>query len=130
MKRAPLFPYVIEVVIEEVARLDLLPAGEDISYIVVPKVYQTPNRSLYKARALQYALENSTIPDDAWLVHLDEETQPTRSGIKGIARMIAEEEVSGKLRVGQGAILYHRAWKVHPWLTLADMVRTGDDFAR
>jgi len=34
------------------------------------------------------------------------------------------------LRVGQGAILYHRTWAEHPFLTLADNVRTGDDFAR
>ena len=44
--------------------------------------------------------------------------------------MIREEEARGTLRVGQGAILYHRKWKEHPFLTLADNVRTGDDFAR
>ena len=44
--------------------------------------------------------------------------------------MIREEEESGQLRVGQGAILYHRQWRKHPIMTLADNVRTGDDFAR
>ena len=127
MRRAPLFPYVVEVVTDHPNRLEV---GNDTTHLVVPPTYQTPNNSLFKARALQYALENSTVPDDAWLVHLDEETRPTSSGIKGIARMIAEEEASGELRIGQGAILYHRAWKEHPFLTLADMVRTGDDFAR
>ena len=33
-------------------------------------------------------------------------------------------------RIGRGAILYHRQWRTHPILTLADNVRTGDDFAR
>ncbi|MBA3488118.1 MAG: glycosyltransferase family 2 protein [Longispora sp.] len=88
------------------------------------------SRSWFKARALQYAIECSPLPDDAWIVHLDEETQPTRSGIEGITQMIREEEHSGKLRIGQGCILYHRAWKQHPILTLADMVRTGDDLSR
>ena len=37
---------------------------------------------------------------------------------------------SGRLRIGQGAILYHRNWKTHPILTLLDMGRTGDDLAR
>lgn len=130
MERTPLFRYLVEIVIEDVPGVGELPKGETIQYLVIPPRYTTPNLSLYKARALQYALEASEIPDDAWLVHLDEETQPTSSGIKGIAQMIREEEESGRLRVGQGAILYHRDWENHPFLTLADNVRTGDDFAR
>lgn len=129
MAKTPLFPYVIEVV-TDTANISLPEPNEDLRYIVVPQDYSTPNRSLYKARALQYALEHSPLPDDAWIVHLDEETQPTASGIKGICAMIREEEASGALRVGQGAILYHRKWREHPILTLADNVRTGDDFAR
>jgi egghead protein (zeste-white 4 protein) len=128
MAARPLFPYVIEVVVDGEVRD--LPEGSDIRYIVVPPDYRTPNGSLFKARALQYVLENSPLPGDAWIVHLDEETQPTRSGIEGIAQMIREEETAGTLRIGQGCILYHRDWKRHPILTLADMVRTGDDLAR
>jgi len=44
--------------------------------------------------------------------------------------MIREEEESGALRIGQGAVLYHRQWWKHPIMTLADNVRTGDDFGR
>lgn len=130
MQKTPLFSYLVEVVIEDVPGVGELPKSDHIRYVVIPGHYSTPNTSLYKARALQYALEVSDIPDDAWLVHLDEETQPTSSGIRGICQMIREEEESGRLRVGQGAILYHRDWKKHPFLTLADNVRTGDDFAR
>jgi egghead protein (zeste-white 4 protein) len=129
MAKTPLFPYLIEVV-TDTSFVDVLPPNEDITYIIVPSDYRTPRGSLYKARALHYALQESEIPDDAWIVHLDEETQPTSSGIKGICAMIREEEESGRLRVGQGAILYHRTWRKHPFLTLADNVRTGDDFAR
>ena len=129
MAKTPLFPYVIEVV-TDTSNVALPPPNDDLHYIVVPQDYCTPNKSLYKARALQYALEHSPLPDDAWIVHLDEETQPTASGIKGICAMIREEEASGALRIGQGAILYHRSWRKHPILTLADNVRTGDDFAR
>ncbi len=128
MRENPFFPYLIEVVTD--GDVFEAPPYPDVEQVKVPKDYQTPNGSLYKARALQYALEYSTVPDDAWLVHLDEETQPTSSGIKGIAWTVAEEEASGQLRIGQGAILYHRDWKAHPLLTLADNVRTGDDFAR
>ena len=128
MALRPLFPYVIEVVVDGV--VVGLPQGPDIVYVVVPGDYQTPNGSLFKARALQYVLDNSSLPDDAWVVHLDEETQPTGSGIEGIAQMIREEEGAGTWRIGQGCILYHRDWKRHPVLTLADMVRTGDDLSR
>ncbi len=96
----------------------------------MPNGYRTPNGSRFKARALHYALLHSPIPENAWIVHLDEETQPTSSGVKGIGRFIAAEEASGRLRIGQGALLYHREWERHPFLTLADNVRTGDDFAR
>lgn len=127
MAQTPLFPYVVEVVTDTPP---LLPTSDDLICLTVPTNYETPNRSKFKARALHYALVYSPLPTNAWLVHLDEETQPTSSGIKGICDMIAEEERSGQLRIGQGALLYHRSWKEYPFLTLADSMRTGDDFAR
>jgi egghead protein (zeste-white 4 protein) len=128
MARNPLFPYVIEVV-TDTRPVDLPPGrNHHVVKIQVPADYQTPNGTLYKARALQYALENSTLAPDAWIVHLDEETQPTSSGIKGICAMIRRERDNSMPRIGQGAILYHRKWRVHPFLTLADNFRTGQDF--
>jgi egghead protein (zeste-white 4 protein) len=131
MAATPLAPYLIEVVIDECENVALLPVADvDVRVIVVPREYVTPNNSHFKARALHYALLNSRIPETAWLVHLDEETQPTPSAIKGVCKFIRQEEASGRLRIGQGALLYHREWERHPFLTLADNVRTGDDFAR
>lgn len=126
MKKCPLFPYVIETVTD--TKVDC--EDEDVICLTVPTKYETAGFSKFKARALHYALEYSNVPQNAWLVHLDEETRPTSSGIKGIAAMIQEEEKTGKLRIGQGAILYHRSWKEYPVLTLADMMRTGDDVGR
>jgi len=131
MAKMPLALYVIEVVIDECRNVALLPEEDvDLRIIVVPREYVTPNNSRFKARALHYALFNSRISDTAWIVHLDEETQPTQSAIKGVCKFICQEEASRRLRVGQGALLYHREWERHPFLTLADNVRTGDDFAR
>ncbi len=127
MARTPLFPYVIEVV-TDTRPVDLPDRNDDVVNLQVPADYQTSNGTLFKARALQYALENSTLPPDAWIVHLDEETQPTSSGIKGICAMIRQERHKSKPRIGQGAILYHRKWRIHPFLTLADNIRTGSDF--
>ena len=125
----PLFRYIIEVITDTVHD-GLPPAADDLTYIRVPPNYQTPGGTRNKARALEYALHHSQLPDDAWIVHLDEETQPSVNGIRGIARMIAEEEASGKLRIGQGTILYHRDWRAHPFFTLSDCIRTGSDLGR
>src|ERR1700685_4455717 len=109
MAKTPLAPYVIEVGIDECRDVALLPVEDaDVRIIVVPCEYVTPNNSRFKARALHYALLNSQISGTAWIVHLDEETQPTQSAIKGICKFICQEEASGRLRIGQGALLYHR----------------------
>lgn len=128
MAKTPLFPYVIEIVTDG-SRVKIPAPNKDVRYITVPPRFHTPNGTLFKARALEYASQHSKLPRDAWIVHLDEETQPTASGIKGICAMIRAEEASGRLRIGQGPILYHRTWKEHPFLTLADNIRTGYDFA-
>jgi beta-1,4-mannosyltransferase len=125
----PLFRYVIEV-ITDTAHDGLPEPASDLVYIHVPADYRTPGGTRNKARALEYALQHSRLPADAWIVHLDEETQPTPSGVRGIARMIQEEEESGRLRIGQGTIVYHRDWKSHPFFTLSDCIRTGSDLGR
>jgi egghead protein (zeste-white 4 protein) len=129
MRASPLFPYIIEVVVDT-ADLVVPEPNNDVNIIRVPMEYRTPNGTRFKARGLHYAMKHSTLPRNAWIVHLDEETQPTSSGVKGICRHVRQQEESKEYRIGQGAILYHRDWKKHPFLTLADNVRTGDDFAR
>ncbi|MHB8449916.1 MAG: glycosyltransferase family 2 protein [Mycobacteriales bacterium] len=117
----------IEVVTDEPVDIE---AGPDLRAFVVPSDYATPHGALYKARALQYALERSGLPDSAWILHLDEESQVTPSLVVGMQEAILEEEASGTHRIGQGAILYHQHLRKHPLLTLADMIRTGDDLGR
>jgi egghead protein (zeste-white 4 protein) len=131
MASCSLFPYVIEVVIDtNPPGMSLPPPALDLRYIVVPKDYRTPGHSFAKARALNYALWHSPLPDTAWLVHMDEESHPTASSIIGIASAIHEEELSGQLRIGQGTITYHRDLANHPFFTLADSIRTGSDLGR
>jgi beta-1,4-mannosyltransferase len=131
MRQCRLFPYVIEVVTDNENPVDLEASGDfDVRQIVVPADYQTPNKSMFKARALEYALWNSTFPDDGWLMHLDEESCVTPSAVVGIRKAVEEEERSGRWRIGQGAILYFNSMKEHPFLTLADSIRSGDDIGR
>jgi len=122
-----LLSYRLEVV---VARPVLLPPSPDLVELVVPADYGTRRGSLYKARGLQYALETSQLPPDAWIFHCDEESHVTRSLVRGIAAAVGEEEASGRHRIGQGCVLYHHMLTDHPLLTLADSIRTGDDVGR
>jgi egghead protein (zeste-white 4 protein) len=126
MERFPLFPYIVEAVVENPVGFD----DPDVIEIIVPKDYETPNGTLFKARGLHYAMENSTLSDDTWIFHCDEESQVTESLILGIAQAVAEEERSGEHRIGQGCVLYYRTLDDHPVLTLADSIRTGDDLGR
>ena len=126
MQRNPLFPYLIEVVTD--GDSFEAPYEPDLVHLKVPLEYHTVGGTMFKARALHYACESSVVPDDTWVVHLDEETRPTSSSIKGIAAFVKEcEEKQDLLRVGQGCLLYHRSFTTHPFLTMADMRRTGDD---
>ena len=126
MRERPLFDYIIEACVET-AQPNL---PDDTIQMLLPADYQTPNGTLFKGRALQYAMEQSQIPDDAWIMHCDEESHIHESLVYGIYHAITEEEASGKHRIGQGAILYYNSLDEHPFLTLADSVRTGDDIGR
>lgn len=126
MKKSPLFPYLIEVVTD--GDVFVAPDDLDVLHTKVPVDYTPGNSTRFKARALHYAARYSVVPPTAWILHLDEESQPTSSCIKGVAQAVAKcEQTNDVRRVGQGLILYHRGWKTHPFLTLADMRRTGDD---
>eukprot|EP00177_Eucheuma_denticulatum_P003078 GFKZ01005550.1.p1 GENE.GFKZ01005550.1~~GFKZ01005550.1.p1 ORF type:complete len:596 (+),score=68.95 GFKZ01005550.1:112-1788(+) len=130
MRDTALFPYLIELVTD--GDVFCMEKEEvDVVHLRVPKGYVTEKGTLFKARALNYACEYSRVGDDTWVVHLDEETQPTASCVKGIADFVGRCERRGGRelgRVGQGLILYHRSLEKHPFLTMADMRRTGDDF--
>lgn len=127
MRRAPLFPYRIEVVTDLPVKLD---KGPDLMQLLVPTNYETPRRSKFKARALQFALEASNLPEKAWIMHLDEESHITPTLVAGIQEAVETEDRRPVPRIGQGAILYHRDIDRHPFLTLADSIRVGDDLSR
>lgn len=133
MEMKPLFEYVIEVLVEEGQPFcDIKDEFSDdtrVEVFIVPQRFKTPKETKKKARALQYAVLESKIPDDSWIVHLDEESRPSKSMILGIAKAIQEEEKSGSHRIGQGAIVYYRHWsqKKFLWWTMLDSGRTGQD---
>jgi beta-1,4-mannosyltransferase len=131
MHETPLFRYRIEVVTDE--PVALAPSG-DLHLMVVPHDYATPHRSRWKARALCYAVERSRNEARDYIVHLDEESWPSVSAIVGIAEFIARHNNRFLPPIGQGMILYYRHLSgrrlLPKVLTLADMLRTGDDIGR
>lgn len=127
MDALPLFDWSIEVVTDMPVEIE---PGPDLRLLVVPSDYRTPAGSLFKARALYYASHERPLNPDTWIFHLDEESQLSPSLVIGIRDAVVEEEANGRHRIGQGTILYGRHLRRHPFMTLADSVRTGDDLGR
>nr|CAG4643243.1 EOG090X07AI [Ilyocryptus agilis] len=75
-----LINFVVEVVTDK--SIGLSPTDR-VREVVVPADYRTRSGAMFKARALQYCLEDSVnvLSDDDWVVHLDEETLLTSSSI-------------------------------------------------
>lgn len=96
--------------------------------IIIPPDYQCPNKSLYKARALEWGAKESHCNKNAYILHLDEESIVDEYLYLGVRQFISI--FAGY--VGQGIITYankgnnFQSWFCH----MADAMRTGDDFAR
>ncbi|CAK9291801.1 unnamed protein product [Gordionus sp. m RMFG-2023] len=123
--------YIIQVVTDQSIGLlnqNERKVGDRIFELVVPDSYRTPRGSLFKARALQFALEdvNHFLNDDDWIVHLDEETLLTTDSLIGILNFICD----GKNDFGQGLITYSRDGVVNWLTTLADTFRVADDMGK
>ncbi|CAH1393393.1 unnamed protein product [Nezara viridula] len=95
---------------------------------VVPGNYKTKSGALFKARALQYCLEEgvNTLSDSDWIVHLDEETLLTENSIRGILNFV----IDGKHSFGQGLITYANEEVINWITTLADTFRVADDMGK
>lgn len=96
--------------------------------VIVPSNYHTSSGALFKARALQYCLENSVneLADHDWIVHLDEETLMTENSVRGILNFVLD----GKHQFGQGLITYANEDVVNWITTLADSFRVADDMGK
>lgn len=102
-----------------------LPTNRRVREIVVPTSYQTKSKALFKARALQYCLEDDVdmLGKDDWIVHLDEETLLTENSVRGILNFCSE----GKHQFGQGVVTYAGGEIVNWITTFADSMRVAVD---
>jgi egghead protein (zeste-white 4 protein) len=122
--RVGLDNFLIEIVTDKSINLVGIPTNR-VREILVPKDYQTKTGALYKARALQYALEfdMNHLSNDYYIVHLDEETLLTENSVRGILNFVYSNEYD----IGQGLITYANENIVNIYTTLADSARVGID---
>lgn len=118
--------YLVEVVTDK--SINVPTVNRRIREIVVPKAYKTKTGALFKARALQYCLEDGVneLSDNDWIVHLDEETLLTPNCVRGVLNFVCE----GKHQFGQGMITYASGHVVNWITTLPDMIRVSDDMGK
>lgn len=118
--------FLMEVVTDKpIARL---PKHHRIREVLIPPDYRTSTGALFKARALQYALEDDVnlLGEKDWIVHLDEETILTEDVVRGIVNFVSR----GKHEFGQGLITYANEEIVNWITTLADTFRVSDDMGK
>lgn len=117
--------FLIEVVTDKAI---MLKHHRRVREIVVPPSYRTKSGALFKARALQYCLEENVnvLGDNDWIVHLDEETLLTENSVRGILNFVMD----GKCQFGQGLITYANEEVVNWVTTLADTFRVADDMGK
>lgn len=97
--KAGLNNFIIEVVTNK--RINV-PKNRRVREIVVPDDYCTRSGAIFKARSLQYCLEDyvNELDDNDWIVHLDEETILSEDSVRGIVNFALD----GKHHFGQGLI--------------------------
>lgn len=117
--------FMIEVVTDKAINL---PKHRKVREVVVPSDYQTKSGALFKARALQYCLEDQVniLTETDWIVHLDEETLLTENSLRGILNFVMD----GQYQFGQGLITYANEQIVNWLTTLADSFRVADDMGK
>lgn len=133
--------YTLETVtdVEVSAEKRLAATSGEVFYYTVPDDYQTARQARFKARALQYLLEQRTArlagredAENMWVLHLDEESIVTIECLQGIADHLARYDLRQTPgAIGQGEILYNSGrYGQYPLIEAIDAIRTGDDLGR
>lgn len=130
--------YALEIVTDVAIPLEnrLARTHGEIYYYTVPEDFETSSGARYKARALQYLLEQRNerldgreVEDNVWILHLDEESIITPECILGIRDHIKKYDLrrTGGA-IGQGEIMYNsHHYGDNLAITAIDSVRTGQD---
>jgi beta-1,4-mannosyltransferase len=107
-----------------------------IRVVVVPKAYQTPHGTRFKARANHYSHEmriaEGEARDDVWVLHMDDDTGLALDSAVAIAQFIEKQRWAGAdaKHLAQGVLTYPRENAVSRFTWFADAVRPSDDIGR
>lgn len=102
----------------------------------MPKSYQTPNGTRFKARANHYSHElriaEREAREDVWVLHMDDDTGLALDSAIAMAQFIEKQRWAGKdaKHLAQGILTYPRENAVNYFTWLADAIRPADDVAR
>ncbi|WP_405019160.1 membrane glycosyltransferase [Kitasatospora sp. NBC_00070] len=136
------FPWLrVEILTEEGCaageKIDELAARSPLIRVVtVPKTYQTPNGTKFKARANHYSHElriaEGDAEDDVWVLHMDDDTGVGPDTAASVAQFINRQRRAGDdaKHMAQGILTYPRENAVNTFTWLADAIRPADDIAR
>ncbi|MDH6141673.1 MULTISPECIES: glycosyltransferase family 2 protein [Kitasatospora] len=107
-----------------------------IRVVTVPKAYQTPNGTKFKARANHYSHElriaEGEAEDDVWVLHMDDDTGVGPDTAAATAQFVNRQRRAGQdgKHMAQGILTYPRENAVSTFTWLADAIRPADDIAR
>lgn len=103
-----------------------------VRIVEVPEGYTTPNRTKYKARAAQYALEerkkDNENSENTYIYHLDDDTHTEEDTIASIAEFI--ETKHGNYYLAQGVLTFPHELSTNWFCKFADSIRPTDDLTR
>jgi len=133
--------YLIEFVtdIEIAAEYRLERTSGEVLYYIVPAEYVTSRGTRFKARALQFLLEQRTArlggvedKENVWVLHLDEESFVTPESVLGVHKFMARYDLrQTQGAIGQGEILYNACrYGQAPVIEAIDAMRPGADLGR
>jgi beta-1,4-mannosyltransferase len=119
----------VEVITDKKIPRKVFPADLHVHEIVVPAGYTPPNKTLFKARSIQYSLQVNKASENIFTLRLDEESCINYLTILGIIEFLQNKEKSQV--IAQGEILYNSYQYANAIsLTAADAIRSGDDLGR
>ena len=104
-----------------------------VRVLTVPKAYQTPNGTRFKARANHYAHElRIAQAEETWVLHMDDDTAVGPDTAAALAQFINRQRRAGPdgKHMAQGILTYPREASVNRLTWYADAVRPADDIAR
>lgn len=131
----------IDIVLDEgceaMGRIAELAAGSAlIRLVTVPRWYRTANGTRFKARATHYSHElrihERENHDDAWVLHMDDDTGVGPDTAPAVARFIEEQAQAGRdgKHLAQGILTYPREYAMNRLTWLADSARPAEDVGR